>query len=273
MEFPKTDWPEQTEESLRIWNSIAAFWDSHMGEQGNDFHNQLVQPAADRLIQPGPGHRILELGCGAGLYAQHLAQAGARVVATDGSSAFLDIARQRNLGNEVVFTELDVSSADHWFELRRSHSQFDSVVANMVLMDVSCLSLLFRNVFEVLRPDGIWVMTLMHPCFNSADVTLVSEQKETVRRNFLQVNGYLDVEPYKGYGIAGQPEPHIYFHRPLHAIFGPLFECGFVVDGLEEMAFDPIPGQVEPLNFGSMPQIPPLLALRARKSVSSRSIR
>lgn len=260
-----TDWPEKNEESLRIWNNIAAFWDSHMGDQGNDFHNQLVEPTADSLVRPGCGQHILELGCGAGLYAKHLAETGAMVVATDGSSAFLDIARRRNQGNGVKFLLLDVSSTAQWAELRQFHTQFDSVVANMMLMDVSCLTVLFQNVHEVLRPGGIWVMTLMHPCFNSADISLVSEQREAVRRNILQVNGYMEVEPYKGFGIAGQPEAHIYFHRPLHVIFSVLFKCGFTVDGLEERAFDAKAGELQPLNFGSMPQIPPLLALRARK--------
>ena len=268
MESSMTDWPEQTEESLRIWNHIAAFWDSHMGDDGNDFHKQLVEPAANHLVQPGPGQHILELGCGAGLYARHLAQTGASVVATDGSVAFLDIARQRNQEHDVEFAELNVSSVAHWSALKQMHGQFDTVVANMMLMDVSCITTLFCNVSDVLRPGGIWVMTLMHPCFNSADITLVAEQKETVRRNVLQVNAYMDVKPYKGYGIAMQPEPHIYFHRPLHVIFNALFACGFAVDGLEERAFPPQPGPVEPLNFGAMPQIPPLMAIRARKPVA-----
>ncbi len=261
------DWPEQTEEALCIWNNIAAFWDAYMGDEGNEFHRQLVAPAAHHLLQPGPGQHILELGCGAGLYARQLAQAGVSVVATDGSTAFLDIARQRNRGNGVVFAELNVASATHWSALKQRHQPFDAVVANMVLMDVSCMVLLFRNVSDVLRPGGIWVMTLMHPCFNSADITLVAEQRETVRRNVLQVNGYMQVEPYKGYGIAMQPEPHIYFHRPLHVIFNALFACGFTVDGLEERAFAPKPGTPEPLQFDAMPQIPPLMAIRARKPV------
>ncbi len=262
-----TDWPEQTAEALGIWDRIAGFWDSYMGDEGNDFHNQLVQPAADHLVQPGPGQRILELGCGAGLYARRLAQAGASVVATDGSAAFLDIARQRNQGNKVEFAELDVASAAHWSAFRQLYDQFDVAVANMMLMDVSCISALFRNVYAVLRPGGIWVMTLMHPCFNSADITFVAEQKEAVRRYALQVDGYMAVAPYKGRGIAQQPEAHIYFHRPLHAICNALFKCEFVVDGLEERAFAPNPHQSDRMGFGAMSQIPPLMAIRARKPV------
>ncbi len=267
MEMPEMDWPGLTEESLRIWNGNAAFWDSYMGDDGNDFHNQLVMPAADHLVQPGRDHHILELGCGAGLYAQHLAQTGATVVATDGSSVFLEIARKRNQGNGVEFAELDVSSEEHWSLLRETHSGFDTVVANMMLMDVSCITTLFQNVNKVLRPGGSWVMTIMHPCFNSADIKLVAEQKETACHNALQVNGYMNVLPYRGFGIAEQPEPHLYFHRPLHVIFNVLFDSGFTVDGLEERAFAPPTGKLEPLNFGHMPQIPPLMGIRARKAV------
>ena len=47
----------------------------------------------------------------------------------------------------------------------------------------------------------------------------------------------MDGPAQRGEGIVGQPEPHIYFHRPLNELLGVCFQAGFVMDGIEEPAF------------------------------------
>ena len=64
------------EESRAIWDTNAAFWDDYMGDAGNDFHRELVAPAAARLLALQPGETVLEIACGAGLFARQMAQAG-----------------------------------------------------------------------------------------------------------------------------------------------------------------------------------------------------
>ena len=76
---------------------------------------------------------------------------------------------------------------------------------------------------------------------------------------------YLGLKPEKGLGILGQPEPHYYFHRPLHVLLGAAFRAGLVLDGLEEPAF---PTTAEPrgrmLSWLSFTEIPPALVGRLR---------
>ena len=69
----------------------------------------------------------------------------------------------------------------------------------------------------------------------------------------------------KGVGITGQPEPQLYFHRPLHVILQLLFENGFVLDGFEECAFPPdYEGGSFHLSWnGNYSEIPPILVMRA----------
>lgn len=60
----------------------------------------------------GPGDRVLELGCGTGLDAVHLASRGVAVVATDASMAMLEVTRGRvasaNAGDLVRVARLDL---------------------------------------------------------------------------------------------------------------------------------------------------------------------
>src|SRR5919198_1494213 len=81
-----------------IWDSKARFWDEWMGE-GNQFQRVLIGPASERLLQVQPDQVILEIACGNGVFSRRLASLGARVVATDFSATFLDLARARTTGH------------------------------------------------------------------------------------------------------------------------------------------------------------------------------
>ena len=74
----------------------------------------------------------------------------------------------------------------------------------------------------------------------------------------------MDGPAQRGEGIVGQPEPHIYLHRPLHELLGVCFQAGFVMDGIEEPAFSPESKSDRSLGWRNYSQIPPLLVVRMR---------
>src|SRR5688572_23715740 len=78
-----------------IWDAKAAFWDERMGD-GNQFQLELICPAVERLLAVRAGERILDAGCGNGVFSRRLAALGARVVAVDYSAQFLELARARS---------------------------------------------------------------------------------------------------------------------------------------------------------------------------------
>ncbi|MEZ4618369.1 MAG: hypothetical protein R2867_23030 [Caldilineaceae bacterium] len=55
----------------------------------------------------------------------------------------------------------------------------------------------------------------------------------------IKVSGYMTPATEQGIAIVGQPKPQLYFDRPLHQLLGSGFGAGFVVDALEERAFQP----------------------------------
>jgi ubiquinone/menaquinone biosynthesis C-methylase UbiE len=67
-----------------------------MGE-GNDWHNRLIAPAVQRLLDLRPGEVVVDLACGNGLFARALTQQGGRVLACDFSAEFLECARARSI--------------------------------------------------------------------------------------------------------------------------------------------------------------------------------
>ena len=75
---------------------------------------------------------------------------------------------------------------------------------------------------------------------------------------------YLDMPPVKGGGAPDEPNPHYYYHRPLHELLGEAFAAGLVLDGLEEPAFPADATSNRFLTWVDLPQIPPVMAARLR---------
>ena len=79
-----------TEESKKIWEENAQFWDlslihiqmcirdrfwdNAMGDESNEFHREVVRPKVTELLSPNPADYILDIACGNGNYSSYLAQ-------------------------------------------------------------------------------------------------------------------------------------------------------------------------------------------------------
>jgi SAM-dependent methyltransferase len=257
-----------------IWERVAAFWDEYMGE-GRDFQNLLIGPATERLLAIRAGEWVLDAGCGNGAFARRLAALGARVLAFDLSETFVELARARtaaltpHLADRIEYRVLD--AADEGQLAALSGLRFNAAVCTMALMDMPEIRPLLAAVGRLLEPGGRFVFSVMHPCFNGASMRKVLSEEdregELVVERVVQVARYLHAPPARGLGVIGQPVPHYYFHRPLHALFGACFQAGLVMDGLEEPGFD---GAGEATGHGaiawsSFAEIPPVLVARFRR--------
>jgi len=123
---------------------------------------------------------------------------------------------------------------------------------------------------SLLRANGRFVFSIIHPCFNSAAIVQMGELEDRggtlVSTYSVKISRYLT--PYTQVGLAmhGQPEPHPYFHRPLSVLLRPALQAGLVLDAIEECAFPPEhSGGTTPLSWnGKFSEIPAALVVRMR---------
>lgn len=98
--------------SVAAWEANAVFWDNHMGDEGNEFFNDLEMPAVEKLTAVKDGDHILDLATGNGLLARRLAGLGAIVRGTDASQNLIKLAEQRSNKEEasrITYSLLDVT--------------------------------------------------------------------------------------------------------------------------------------------------------------------
>ena len=261
------EFPELADENRRIWNANARWWDDRIGD-GNKFQERLIEPGTERLLRVSADDVILDVGCGAGRFARRIASLGARVVAFDTSPVFIERARERTPGDaRIEYHVLDAASPADMRSLE--DIRFTKAVCTMALMDMPEIAPLFRALARQLPIDGTLVFSVAHPCFHSAAVERFAEvyEEESGRSAFrtgVKVMAYASGSVRKIEGIAGQPEPQFFFHRPLATLLRAGFEAGFVLDGLEEPIFQETGVATAGVRWTDMPDVPPVLIARVR---------
>ncbi len=261
---------DENAETQAAWNSNAAFWDERMGE-GNDFVNELIWPAVERMLPVTPGMQVLDVACGNGLTSRRLAEQGASVTGIDFSSEMIAHARRRSAGYGGRIAYQVIDATDEQALLALGERRFHAALSSMALFDMVEVEPLFRSLAHLLRPGGVFVFSLMHPCFNNPFTTLVAEagisKDGDVTTYAVKVYRYMTSASAHGTALHNQPQAHVYFHRSLQTLLGSGFRNGFAVDALEERAFPPSddPARNKPLSWGSAySEIPPVMVVRMR---------
>jgi ubiquinone/menaquinone biosynthesis C-methylase UbiE len=248
-----------------IWNQNAEFWDEKMGE-GNLFQRVLVGPTVERLLELKPGEQVLEIACGNGVFARRLAQLGTQVIATDFSEKLLEQAKKRTIehADRIEYLLVDATNEEQLLSL--GERRFDAVVCNMAIMDIATIEPLMSALSRLLKVDGRFVFSVMHPCFNNPKIKMGMEEEdregEIVTEYYVRISKYIDIAPRKGLAIIGQPVPQYYFHRSLNVLFNTCFHAGFVIDGLEEPVFGQNETGTRRFSWANFTDIPPVLVVR-----------
>lgn len=107
-----------------------------------------------QLLDLGPDSSVLEIGCGSGGYASHLAETlGCHIIGLDinepGIRSARELAQTRDLGSRARFEQCDVSK-----NLPFEDETFDAAFSNDVLCHIPGRLNLLVEMFRVLKPSG-----------------------------------------------------------------------------------------------------------------------
>jgi ubiquinone/menaquinone biosynthesis C-methylase UbiE len=188
---------------------------STYAEQAADsaYNAHYDRPAMLELVGDVAGLRVLDAGCGPGLYAEELLARGADLVAVDGSVAMVELARQRvGARAEVVHADLNEPLPFH-------SSEFDLVVCALVIHHLADRAACLREFFRVLRPGGHVAISTQHPT-----------------TDWLRKGGsYFETKQEEDVWHRGIAEYTIRFWRePLTALCSAIADAGFLIERLVE---------------------------------------
>jgi 2-polyprenyl-3-methyl-5-hydroxy-6-metoxy-1,4-benzoquinol methylase len=139
-------------------------------DEASDFYatmygDSVSDPATAALLDlvgDVGGKRVLDIACGHGRVARALARRGADVVGVDVSSVMLGVARRIENSDPlgISYRNIDVTSRSPMPD-----TPYDIVTCSYGLTDIDDLDAVLHTVGSSILPDGLFVFSIMHPCF------------------------------------------------------------------------------------------------------------
>ncbi len=135
---------------MPVFDKIAHEYDQWYNTKLGNFADKVEKDLAFRLFTPEKGMKVLDVGCGTGLFSMRLAEMGCKVTGVDVSKEMLAIAREKakkeNL--EIDFRAMDV------YDLDFADESFDAVLSMATFEFVKSPKEAYYEMFRVLRKDG-----------------------------------------------------------------------------------------------------------------------
>ena len=203
-------------------------WDKAAKKYTKDQEQSDFVKSNKRIVktrfQEMSGRKVLDLGCGYGYYTDYFQSIGADVIGVDGSANMIDIARSRY--ENCTFDKCDITE-DFPYE----NESFDLIFCNQVLMDVENIEKVFSECYRVLKPDGVFYYSIVHPAFYDSE--WVKDKKGFCYGK--TISSY--IEPYSFTNEFWGKTEH--FHRSLSYYLNTATEQGFTLKHVEEpVSFD-----------------------------------
>jgi len=230
---------------------------SRLERFGAGWRGAYEHPAFMALLPEIAGKRVLDLGCGVGQLAQHLAlQGAADVIGVDLSERMLALARAEYSHPRVAFQRASMEEAVF------PPGRFDLVVSAFAFHYVADLADLCRRIATWLAPGGTLVFTNEHPVYLSRATSEGWVRDADGQKLYWALDRYgeegLREETWITEGVQK-------YHRMVSTILNDVIQAGLAVERVDEPLPDAEMLRRHP-NWITLRKAPFCLLVRARKA-------
>jgi ubiquinone/menaquinone biosynthesis C-methylase UbiE len=251
------------------WNGVADWYDMLVGDEGSEYHREVVLPGVLRVLRIGPGERVLDVACGQGVLCRLLHEKKAQVVGVDSATKLIELARRRS---EPGITYLRGDARQLKETPGLAAGSFDAATSVLAIQNIDPIGPVFEGVSWSLRAGGRFLIVMSHPVFRSPKAT--SWGWEGMEVQYRRVDRYLlpRREPIVAHPGRKDNQYTWTFHRPIQTYVRELAKVGLLVNAIEEWPSQwpshkrSQPGPRARAENAARSEIPMFMAIRAIKS-------
>lgn len=244
------------------WETSALWYDKAVGEKGHYYHQQVVLPGVLRLLDLKRGHSLIDFACGQGILARQIPKE-IPYLGIDASSSLIASAKKSSTQPLHKFLVHDLTRP-----LTLDKQSFTHATCILAIQNIEDPLVLLQTASELLKPDGLLVLVMNHPCFRIPRQSHwgIDEQKKLQYRRLDLYMSALKI-PIQTHPSMQKGSPKTWsFHRPLSLYSAWLKQAGFLIHSLEEWCSDKkSTGAMASLENRSRKEFPLFLALAAQK--------
>lgn len=234
-----------------LWERNARWWQREFTAGADPEYEELILPLVARHLRGA--RRVLDVGCGEGQVARHLAGLGIDVVGFDPTTTQIAAAHDRAGGPRYAEARADA--------LPCRDGAFDAVLLCLALEHVDAFEAAIGEVARTLQPGGRFVLLLCHPLLQAPGGAWIDDR--TVGEHYWRISAYLT-----DHTIVDEVAPGVelrFIHRPLNRYVHALGAAGLLIEDMEE---PPPPARLvaETWDYPEAFTIPRVLAIRTRRS-------
>ncbi len=141
---------------MALFDSMAGSYDNFFGSVWGKEVLKYESSLIMKMIKPEPNLRVLDAGCGTGIFTEFLASAGMDVTGFDESPEMLKIAEKKETLKSVRLVRGDIS------KLPFESESFDRVLCTFVIEFIPDPQSVIDELKRVLKPGGILVLASLN---------------------------------------------------------------------------------------------------------------
>jgi len=201
---------------INDWNNAAKLYTEFLSKSK---YSLFCENFVSDYFSDVKGLKILDAGCGSGLFTHILSQNGGDVIGCDGAVEMLKLAESSYPSNRFDLVNL-------MERLPYGGEEFDLVFCNLVLMDIDPIDGVISEIHRITKKNGRFFFSIVHPAFYSGDWEKNTEGV-VISKKITSYIAEFALEQ-KTWGLT------MHFHRPISHYFNKIADSGFSLVKMSE---------------------------------------
>ncbi|PFL17643.1 hypothetical protein COJ07_21475 [Bacillus cereus] len=208
------------------WDEISPLRYEQLTSNRDLSYNYILKPFILEKVKYLDNTKIIEIGCGTGNLASELINYGSFLLGIDLSRESIKIAQETNKdSSKMIFQQINIEEY-----ASSTPEEFSLAISNMVLMDVQNLNSVVDSIYKILKPNGKFIFTIIHPCFWAQYKQYNNEHWFKYEEEFNIIGNFtITLDPDNRFKTS-------HTHRPLEQYINTLIQNSFILEEIKELS-------------------------------------